>query len=180
MIDLPVSRECSRCSLRGGCGQVVWGRGDPRSAVVVVGHHPGDEEDLMGEPFVSREGRYLRKLLGETGLGGAFLTYLVKCHPGKADPTDAQVGSCRENVWREVEEVCPKVVVTLGARPTRAALGLKKSFKLGDHVGRFNSVPWTAGLVAPWYSESRLLGGGKKLVSDTRLFLKEVLERTRD
>jgi DNA polymerase len=81
-------------------------RGVPMAAVMVVGERPGPEEDLMGEPFVSREGKLVRQLLAQAGIDAADcnFTYLVQGGPG----TLLEV---------ELAAVRPRVLVSLGEGP---------------------------------------------------------------
>ena len=44
--------SCSRCSLRDGCKQVVFGAGSPEAQIMLIGEAPGSSEDQQGIPFV--------------------------------------------------------------------------------------------------------------------------------
>ncbi|MCH7945400.1 MAG: uracil-DNA glycosylase, partial [Armatimonadetes bacterium] len=47
---------CTSCGLAAGRTNVVFGEGDPRSPLVMVGEGPGEEEDRTGRPVVGRAG----------------------------------------------------------------------------------------------------------------------------
>jgi uracil-DNA glycosylase len=113
---------CERCPLAATRTQVVFGEGDPRARLVLVGEAPGADEDRDGLPFAGRSGRALDALLGEAGLDrpGAFVTNTVKCRPpGDRRPTPAEVDACRPWLDLELSVVRPEVVVALGATASR-------------------------------------------------------------
>ena len=60
-LNLPALREaaadCKACDLWKLGTQTVFGEGRRRSLVMFVGEQPGNEEDLMGKPFVGPAGR---------------------------------------------------------------------------------------------------------------------------
>ena len=55
--------ECRRCPLWEHATQGVPGEGGRHAAILLVGEQPGDEEDLIGRPFVGPAGKLLRSLL---------------------------------------------------------------------------------------------------------------------
>ena len=59
---------CKKCALCEGRTQIVFGVGNPRARVMIVGEAPGKNEDLQGEPFVGAAGQYLNELLAFAGL----------------------------------------------------------------------------------------------------------------
>ena len=60
---------CTACELCRSRTQTVFGVGDPRARLVIVGEAPGAEEDRQGEPFVGPAGRLLDEMLRAIGLG---------------------------------------------------------------------------------------------------------------
>ncbi|MHB1930365.1 MAG: uracil-DNA glycosylase, partial [Acidimicrobiales bacterium] len=117
---------CTRCALAAGRRTVVFGEGDPRARLMVVGEGPGRDEDLAGRPFVGRSGQLLdRLLLEEAGLRReqVYIANVVKCRPpGNRDPLPAEIAACRPYLEAQVELVRPEVVLTLGNFATRLLL----------------------------------------------------------
>ena len=123
---------CRRCELWEPATQGVPGAGPLRARVVLVGEQPGNDEDLVGAPFVGPAGRLLRALLEEAGLAPAevYLTNAVKHFHyelrGKRrlhkTPLQRHVAAC--HVWLEAElaRVRPSVIVALGATALTAVL----------------------------------------------------------
>lgn len=66
----------------------VFGDGDPAARVALVGEAPGEQETLLGKPFVGRAGRNLDAFLAGTGLRRAdlYITNAVKFRPVRTAP----------------------------------------------------------------------------------------------
>ena len=128
---------CRRCALWRDATQAVVGEGPRGARLMLVGEAPGNDEDRSGRPFVGQAGLLLRELLTEVGVdpGSVFLTNAVK-HYGyqmrgrrrmHKTPGQREIEAC--NLWlrREIEEVGPKVIITLGTTALKAILGVRIS-----------------------------------------------------
>src|ERR671913_924629 len=128
---------CRRCELWEPATPGVPGEGLSGARIVLVGEQPGNDEDLVGRPFVGPAGRLLRELLEQAGIPQAeiFLTNAVKHFyyelRGKRrihkTPLQRHVAAC--HVWLEAElaKARPRVIVTLGATALGAVLGRRMS-----------------------------------------------------
>lgn len=169
--------DCTRCELRARCHSVTWGKGPAGASLMVIGECSNTEDELLGEPFMSRPGKLIRKLLGDAGFppNECYLTLAVKCI---ADATSIEAKQaakqCRYWLNKEVLGVKPKAIVTLGMLPTSVLLNLKSSQPLSSVLGQRQEVASIA--VYPWYSVSRLVNGGKKSDAETVKFLKRIQE----
>jgi DNA polymerase len=134
---------CNLCPSKTGINGVVKSSG-PVSSIAIIGEAPGSDEDISGEPFVGRAGRMLDKLLQGAKIkrSQVFITNTVKCRPtqneGKKNrtPTVDECESCRPWLYKELEIVKPKVIVTLGKISTESVLALPKNFTLGEYVNK--------------------------------------------
>ena len=120
-----LASTCARCRLAKGRTQVVFGVGDPHAEVMFIGEGPGYYEDKQGEPFVGAAGQLLTRLLGEIGLRreDVYITNVVRCRPpGNRDPLPDEIEACRPFLDGTMENVRPRVVVTLGNFATRVIL----------------------------------------------------------
>lgn len=74
-------RECRLCSLCETRTQTVFGAGDVRARMMVIGEAPGAEEDRQGEPFVGRAGGLLNSMLRAAGFarGEVYIANVLKC-----------------------------------------------------------------------------------------------------
>ena len=146
---LPSVREaakgCKACDLWKRGTQTVFGEGQRRARVVLVGEQPGDQEDLAGRPFVGPAGRVLDKALDEAGIDRAdvYVTNVVKHFKweprGKRrihkKPNAAEIGACRPWLDAELALLKPEIVVCLGATAAQALLG--RTFKVSLQRGQF-------------------------------------------
>ena len=64
------------CSLKLTSNKTVFGGGNPKAKIMIVGEAPGADEDRIGEPFVGRSGHLLDKMLTAVGLdrGKVYIT----------------------------------------------------------------------------------------------------------
>ncbi|HEX6065803.1 MAG TPA: UdgX family uracil-DNA binding protein [Longimicrobiales bacterium] len=124
---------CRACPLWRDATQTVFGEGEPRVAIMLVGEQPGDKEDRLGRPFVGPAGRLLDRALAEAGIERerAYVTNAVKHFKfvprGKRrmhkKPADSEIDACHQWLERELVFVAPRLVVALGATAARALLG---------------------------------------------------------
>src|SRR5436190_21722168 len=74
------ARNCRACDLYKLSTQTVFGEGDRKAALMLIGEQPGDLEDLSGHPFVGPAGKLLDRALAEAGLdrSSVYVTNVVK------------------------------------------------------------------------------------------------------
>ncbi len=125
--------DCRRCALWKPATQTVWGEGPADAAIMFVGEQPGDQEDLVGRPFVGPAGQLFDRAMDEAGLDRAtvYVTNAVKHFKfeprGKrrihAKPDTTEIAACAP--WLEIEraEIMPRLIVLMGATAARAVLG---------------------------------------------------------
>ncbi|MBA4017619.1 MAG: uracil-DNA glycosylase [Pirellula sp.] len=124
---------CRGCDLHARATQTVFGVGNPRARIVLVGEQPGDQEDRAGRPFIGPAGEVLDGALRQAGLAREelYLTNAVKhfhwqpqgtrrLH--KKPPARAEA-ACRPWLAAELDAVGPKAIVCLGATAAQAVLG---------------------------------------------------------
>jgi DNA polymerase len=100
---------------------------------MLVGEHPGDQEDLQGKPFVGPAGKLLQSTLKEAGVDPkqVYLTNVVKHFKweprGKRrihkKPSASEIAACWPWLDAEIAALKPKVIVCLGATAAQALLG---------------------------------------------------------
>jgi uracil-DNA glycosylase family 4 len=158
--------SCTRCPLAQGRTHVVFGEGDPNADLMIIGEAPGRDEDVQGRPFVGRSGQLLDRLIAEeAGLrrGQTYIANVVKCRPpGNRDPQPDEIAACRPYLQAQVEQVRPRVVLTLGNFSTRLLLDTKE----GITRLRGRAYPWGPDgtvLVPTFHPAAALRGGGEVL-----------------
>ncbi|MCK5027081.1 MAG: uracil-DNA glycosylase, partial [Candidatus Pacebacteria bacterium] len=111
-------KTCQLCSLAEKRDNAVPGAGNFDADIIFIGEGPGAKEDKIGEPFVGAAGKFLDEMLASIKLKRTdiFITNVVKCRPpGNRDPLPDEVSMCTENyLWRQLELIDPKIIVTLG------------------------------------------------------------------
>jgi DNA polymerase len=99
-------RACTRCSLCQTRTQTVFGVGQQRADLMVIGEAPGQDEDEQGEPFVGRAGQLLNSMLRAMGnpRETVYIANILKCRPpNNRNPNPTEVASCRicssRSIW---------------------------------------------------------------------------------
>jgi DNA polymerase len=131
---------------------------------MLVGEQPGDQEDLVGLPFVGPAGKLLDRALHEAGLerGGVYVTNVVKHFKweprGKRrihkKPNSAEIGACRPWLDSEIALLKPRAIVCLGATAAQALLG--RTFKVTAERGKFVDSPLAPFVMATVHPSSLL------------------------
>jgi DNA polymerase len=137
--------ECKACDLWKLGTQTVFGEGSKRSKVLFIGEQPGNEEDLMGKPFVGPAGRLLNSALEEAGIDRSktYVTNVVKHFKweprGKRrihkKPNAIEIAACLPWLEAEIAVIKPQVIVALGATAAQTLLGPK--FRVTKQRGEF-------------------------------------------
>src|SRR5437762_3215551 len=106
----------------------VFGMGNENARVVVIGESPGPQDLATGEPYTGPAGDLLKRILASIGLRHAdcFLTNVVKFISQGDELTPEIVALFTPYVRREVAAIAPKIVILIGATPTKALLDTKK------------------------------------------------------
>ncbi len=151
-----VALGCTACPLSERRTNVVFGEGDPRSPLVLIGEGPGAEEDQSGRPFVGRAGKLLTKALGDAGLSReqVYIANTVKCRacdwstgkPVNRPPTDLETLTCRQWLVPQLGFLKPWVILCIGA-PSAKNL-IKKNFKITQERGRLFPCEYAKAAIA--------------------------------
>jgi uracil-DNA glycosylase len=118
--------KCTKCPLHKSRTNFVFGVGNPKADVMVVGEGPGAEEDAQGEPFVGRAGKLLNDILKAVNFKReeVYIANVVKSRPpGNRTPTVDEMEACLPYLKKQIELIKPKLILCLGLT---AAQGLLK------------------------------------------------------
>lgn len=120
-------RNCRLCETR---NKVVFGVGNiDRPVIAFVGEGPGADEDRQGEPFVGRAGQLLTAAITK-GMGlersDVYIANVVKCRPPEnRAPLPDEVEACTKYLYRQLDLIQPRVIVTLGQPAQLCLSGVK-------------------------------------------------------
>ncbi len=106
----------------------IFGAGNEKSKVVVVGESPGLPDADSEKPFMGPVGQLLEKILLAVGLKReeCFLTNVVKFISTGDEITPEILSFSTPFLHRELAAIHPQVIVSLGNTPTKALLKIKK------------------------------------------------------
>lgn len=157
-------KKCTQCPL-GTLGRtnVVFGEGDPKASLMIIGEGPGQKEDELGRPFVGKSGALLSKALRAIGLNRSqvYISNIVKCRPPKnRTPVPAEMSVCKKLLLeKQIQIIKPKIICTLGAA---ALQGLSETpIKITQERGKIREIYNT--LVLPTYHPAYILRNPSKL-----------------
>jgi uracil-DNA glycosylase len=135
---------CRRCPLGEPATQTVFGEGPRDAALLFIGEQPGDQEDVIGRPFVGPAGQLLDRALEEAGIDRRriYITNAVKHFKfvprGKRrihqPPEAPEILACK--LWLDAERVRlqPRLTVLMGATAARSVLA--RPVTIGRERGR--------------------------------------------
>lgn len=112
--------DCTDCSLCRNASHKVFGTGNMKTKVMIVGEAPGQNEDRVGSPFVGQAGRVLHQAITDLGFDSkeVYITNTVQCWPGPGnpDPTQEQMDACRKYLLAKINHINPEVILAVGKK----------------------------------------------------------------
>jgi len=158
------AKACRACRLWERGTQTVFGAGNERARIVLIGEQPGDREDKVGKPFVGPAGRILDEALDAAGIDrrSAYLTNVVKHFSweerGKRrihkKPKADEIRACRPWLEAELAAIRPELVICLGATAAQAMLG--SAFRVTEDRGRILKSTLASRVIATVHPSSIL------------------------
>ena len=134
--------NCTKCELHKGRNKFVFGVGNPKADVLLIGEGPGAEEDKQGEPFVGRAGQLLNDILKAINFTRqeVYIVNVIKCRPpGNRTPLPEEMDFCLPYLIKQIELIKPKLILCLGLVAVGALLKKKDSLgKMRGKIFEFN------------------------------------------
>ncbi len=119
--DLPLLKRCvvncKLCTLHQTRTQTVFGVGNEKAKLMIIGEAPGFYEDQQGEPFVGRAGQLLNAMLMAIGLERSeiYIANILKCRPpNNRDPLPEEVTQCTPYLKQQIALIKPTVLCAVG------------------------------------------------------------------
>lgn len=144
-------KNCTACPLHRTRKQAVFGVGNRKSDLFIVGEAPGANEDKQGEPFVGRAGQLLTAMLRAIGLdrSDVYIANVLKSRPpSNRDPTPEEVKACTPYLLRQINLVQPKLILAVGRvaaqyllQENRAMMELRNRLLTFSLPGASHTIP---------------------------------------
>lgn len=178
---------CTRCPLHKTATQAVPGEGPLDARLMIVGEQPGDQEDLIGRPFVGPAGQLFDSIAADAGLdrGKVFITNAVKHFKftprGRKRihqrPNQGEVAHCKWWLDAELREVAPDLVVAMGATAAAALTGSGKA--ISARRGRIETgeagipvlITWHPSYLLRLRDDTQRMAATQELACDLRMAL---------
>ncbi len=130
--------DCRRCKLHRTRRTLVFGEGNKKATLMIIGEGPGYEEDVQGKPFVGRAGQLLTKILQSIHLQReeVYITNIIKCRPPQnRNPEPDEIQTCYPFLLKQIHAIQPQIICALGTFATQTLL--KTDAKITTLRGRF-------------------------------------------
>jgi DNA polymerase len=123
----------------------VFGVGNPRADLMVIGEAPGADEDRQGEPFVGRAGQLLTKILQAIGFEreDVYIANILKSRPpNNRDPLAAEVEAHIPILYKQIALIQPKILLCVGKTAGTSLLNRQTSLaKLRGTFHDYHGLP---------------------------------------
>jgi DNA polymerase len=109
--------DCKRCKLHRTRRKIVFGEGNEKATLMLVGEGPGYDEDIQGRPFVGKAGQLLTKILQSVNLQReeVYIANIIKCRPPQnRKPESDEIESCNPFLMKQINAIQPKIICALG------------------------------------------------------------------
>ena len=120
--------SCVQCSLSTTRTNVVFGRGNPKAKLFIIGEGPGQQEDEQGVAFVGRAGKMLDSVFSSVGIDtnkDCYISNIVKCRPpNNRKPLANEVSECIPWLTQQIKLIKPKVIVLAGSTAVQSYLDI--------------------------------------------------------
>jgi DNA polymerase len=161
-------KDCKKCNLCESRTNIVFGYGNPNAQIMIVGEAPGEQDDLIGNPFVGPSGQWLDVYLAATSirpelieqyklsitnrraynptrvrnllLEEFFFTNVVCCRPPEnRDPTPVERLACKDRLIETIYLVDPVIIIAAGKVAMEVLLNKKVASILAKRGEMFDA-----------------------------------------
>ena len=109
--------DCKRCKLHRGRKTIVFGEGNEKATLMLIGEGPGYDEDVQGRPFVGKAGQLLTKIIQSINLSReeVYIANIIKCRPPQnRNPQPDEIQNCHPFLMKQISVIQPKIICALG------------------------------------------------------------------
>jgi DNA polymerase len=109
--------NCQRCKLHRTRRTIVFGEGNEKARLMLIGEGPGNDEDVQGRPFVGKAGQLLTKILQSIGVDReeVYIANIIKCRPPQnRNPEPDEIETCYPFLLKQIQAIRPRIICALG------------------------------------------------------------------
>ncbi|MBM4278078.1 MAG: uracil-DNA glycosylase [Deltaproteobacteria bacterium] len=109
--------NCERCKLHRTRRSLVFGEGNEKARLMLIGEGPGNDEDVQGRPFVGKAGQLLTKILQaiEIERKEVYIANIIKCRPPQnRNPEPDEIENCYPFLLKQIQAIRPRIICALG------------------------------------------------------------------
>jgi len=153
--------NCQRCKLHKTRQTIVFGEGNAKAKLMLIGEGPGYDEDAQGKPFVGRAGQLLTKILQsiEIQREQVYITNTIKCRPPQnRNPEPDEIANCHPFLLKQIQVIGPEIICALGTFAAQTLLSTDA--KITALRGKFYDLSGIR--VIPTYHPAYLLRNPEK------------------
>jgi DNA polymerase len=128
---------CMECRLGDTRNSFVFGSGNPKADILIIGEAPGADEDAQGLPFVGAAGKLLTKILEAIDLSRdeVYIANIIKCRPPEnRRPEKDEIAQCEPYLQKQIELIKPAFILALGLTAVNTLF--KKNHQMQDIRGK--------------------------------------------
>lgn len=123
----------------------VFGVGNEKASVMVIGEAPGAHEDAQGEPFVGEAGQLLNKILAAVQFSREemYIANILKSRPpNNRDPQPDEIAAHIPILYKQISLIQPKMLLCMGRIAGQTLLQTTDSLtKIRGRFHDFHGLP---------------------------------------
>ena len=129
------------CDLKKNASKIVFGDGNIRSPIMIVGESPGQKEDELGKPFVGDVGALLNKMLKAIKIEREkiYITNVVNYRPpNNRKPEKSEINRYSEYLKEHISIIDPQILILMGSTAMEALFGGNK--RISKERGQWKEI----------------------------------------
>ena len=129
------------CDLKKNASKIVFGDGNIRSPIMIVGEGPGQKEDELGKPFVGDAGALLNKMLKAIKIErkNIYITNVVNYRPpNNRKPEKSEINRYSEYLKEHISIIDPQILILMGSTAMEALFGGNK--RISKERGQWKEI----------------------------------------
>ena len=129
------------CDLKKNASKIVFGDGNIRSPIMIVGEGPGQKEDELGKPFVGDAGTLLNKMLKAIKIEREkiYITNVVNYRPpNNRKPEKSEINRYSEYLKEHISIIDPQILILMGSTAMEALFGGNK--RISQERGKWKEI----------------------------------------